>query len=106
MNTPDRDDEPASSWVYRDHQCHVYAADAETPVDADDGPVWAGYARSKLPDGLRAMEAELHVPGDLTAEEAWVGFTVTGGDRGEARTREDVEELVDQLVQLETTMDG
>lgn len=107
MSTPDRDDDPLVSWEYRDHQCHVYAADEEAPADAGSETVWAGYASSKLPDGSDDLESELHVPGRLTADEdGWIGFSVSEDDRDEAGTRSDVEELVDQLVELETTMDG
>lgn len=106
MSTPDRDDEPVDSWEYRDHQCHVYATDAETPGEADEA-VWAGYARSKLPDGLDGLGTELHAPGTLIEDEdGWIGFSVTADDRDVGRTRADVEDLVDQLVELETTMDG
>lgn len=106
MSKPDRVDDPVDSWEYRDHQCHVYVADADTPGEADEA-VWAGYARSKLPDGLDGRETELHVPGTVTEEgNGWVGFSVSAVDRDEARTRADVEDLVDQLVELETTMDG
>lgn len=107
MSTPDRDDEPVATWEYRDHQCHVYVADGETPGGSGDEAVWAGYARSKLPEGSEGRDAELHVPGTLLeGEEGWIGFSVTEDDRDEERTRADVEELVDQLVDLETTMDG
>lgn len=106
MATPNRDDEPVAAWEYRDHQCHVYVADGDSP-GGDDEAVWVGYVRSKLPDGRDGRGSELHVPGTLsTDEEGWIGFSVSGEDRDEARTRADVEELVDQLVELETTMDG
>lgn len=108
MSTPDRDDDPVESWEYRDHECHVYVADAESPGGAGeaDEAVWAGYARTKLPEGLDDRETELHVPGTLIADDGWVGFSVSADDRDEARTRADVQDLVDQLVELETAMDG
>lgn len=106
MDTPDRDDEPVASWEYRDHQCRVYVSSSETP-DAGAGAVWAGYTRSKLPDGADEPGPELHVPGSLVdGGEGWIGFSVSGDDRDEERTRADVEELVDQLVGLESSMDG
>lgn len=105
MDTPDRDDEPVDSWEYRDHQCHVYAADGDSPAGGDE-TVWAGYARSKLPDGLEDGDEELHVPGTVTRDDGWVGFSVSADDRDAARTRSDVEDLVDQLVDLESSMDG
>lgn len=109
MSTPDRDDDPVESWEYRDHECHVYVADAGAPGGAGeaDEAVWAGYARSKLPEGPDDRETELHVPGTvITDDDEWVGFSVSAEDRDEAGTRADVEDLVDQLVELETTMDG
>lgn len=104
METPDRDDEPVESWEYSDHQCHAYAS--EDPVD--DQTVWAGYARTKLPEVRSAEDLDLQVPGSLVAAGAdgWVGFSVAGDSRDVAQTRDDVERLVDQLVELETTMDG
>ena len=104
METPDRDDEPVESWEYEGHQCHVYAADD----DVDDDTVWAGYATTRLPDGESPADLDVHVPGDLVAgvDDGWVGFAVSDGSRDAAGTRADVEELVDQLVELETSMDG
>lgn len=105
MDTPDREDDPVDSWEYRDHQCHVYAADAGSPGGSDQ-TVWAGYARSKLPAGLEDRDEELHVPGTLTSDDGWIGFSVSADDRDADRTRADVEALVDQLVELEASMDG
>lgn len=108
MDAPARADDPVRSWEYRDHQCHVYeAAGGESPADAGEEPVWAGYVRTKLPEGAADLEDELHVPGTLTdAGESWIGFTVSDDDRDADGTAADVEELVDQLLELETTMDG
>jgi hypothetical protein len=103
MVAPARDDEPVASWTYADHQCHVYAAE-----DDGDETVWSGYARTKLPEGESTEYPDLSVPGDLTTgvDDGWVGFAVTGENRDADTTRRDVEALVDQLVELETSMDG
>lgn len=104
METPDREDDPVESWEYEGHQCHVYAAD--DPVDGDT--IWAGYARTRLPDGESPETLDVHVPGDLASgvEDGWVGFATSDESRDVARTRADVENLVDQLVEIESTMDG
>ena len=104
METPEREDEPVESWEYEGHQCHVYAAD-----DLMDGEtVWTGYARTRLPEGETPEDLDVHVPGDLTdgVDEGWVGFAASGDSRDLQGTKADVEELVDQLIDLETSMDG
>ena len=103
METPDRDDDPVESWAYADRPCHVYA------VDGTGGEtVWTGYARTKLPGAVDLSDRELQVPGTLEEREdgSWVGFAVSSDDRDAAGTRTDLERLVDQLVELETTLDG
>lgn len=107
MDAPARADDPVRSWEYRDHQCHVYAADGDAPGDTGEETVWAGYVRTKLPEGAADVGDELHVPGTLTdGGGSWIGFTVSDDDRDADRTASDVEELVDQLLDLETAMDG
>lgn len=104
METPDREDEPVESWEYEGHQCHVYAAD-----DLMDGEtVWAGYAQTRLPESESPADLDVHVPGDLTegVDDGWVGFATSDGSRDVEETRSDVEALVDQLVELEASMDG
>lgn len=104
MTPPERDDDPVESWTYRDHECRVYRS--EDPVDGE--PLWAGYARTKLPDAEDYSDADLDVPGELTTpvEGGWVGFSVAGGSRDAEQARREVEQLVDQVVELESTMDG
>lgn len=107
MDAPARADDPVRSWEYRDHQCHVYAADGDVPADGGEESVWGGYVRTKLPEGVPDVEDELHVPGMLTdGGENWIGFTVSDDERDAEQTAGDVEELVDQLLELETAMDG
>lgn len=104
METPDRDDDPVESWEYGGRQCHVYAA-----ADPTDGEtVWAGYARTRLPEGESPGDLDVHVPGDLTegVDDGWVGFATSDDPRDAEATRSDVEDLVDQLVELEASMDG
>lgn len=104
MDAPDRDDEPVESWEYRGHQCHVYSSDDPT----DGETVWAGYARTKLPDAEDFDNFDVSVPGELTSgvDEGWVGFSTSNDSRTADQTRADVEQLVDQIVELETSMDG
>lgn len=104
METPDRDGEPVESWEYEGHQCHVYAADEHV----NDDTVWTGYATTRLPEGESPEDLDVHVPGDLVTgvDDGWVGFAVSDESRDAAGTRADVEELVDQLLELETSMDG
>ncbi|QLD91096.1 hypothetical protein HWV07_19420 [Natronomonas salina] len=104
METPDRDDDPVESWEYEGHQCHVYAADD----DVDGDTVWSGYAKTRLPEGESPEQLDVHVPGDLVTgvDDGWVGFAVGDDSRDAGETKGDVEDLVDQLVELETSMDG
>lgn len=104
METPDREDEPVESWRYEGHQCHVYAA--SDPVGEET--VWTGYARTKLPESEDPGDLSLGVPGDLVAgvDDGWVGFAASDDSRDIGQTKADVEDLVDQLVELEASMDG
>lgn len=104
MDTPDRDDEPVESWLVDGRQCHVYRS--ADPVDG--APVWAGYARSKLPGGVDYEDGTVGVPGDLVVDDdaGWVGFTTSDPDRDAEETRGDVERLVADLREVEDTMDG
>ena len=104
METPDREDDPVESWEYEGHQCHVYAADGPT----DGETVWSGYTRTRLPEGQSPGDLDVRVPGDLTdgVDDGWVGFATSDDSRDAAETRADVEDLVDQLIELEASMDG
>lgn len=104
MHPTDRDDDPEEAWTYRDHECRVYAS--EDPVDGET--VWAGYVHTSLPDAGSYSDSELAVPGELTTdvEDGWVGFSVSGGSRDAEQASREVEQLVDQVVELEATMDG
>ena len=104
METPDRNDEPLESWEYEGHQCHVYAASD----DVDDDTVWSGYARTRLPEGESAKNLDVHVPGDFVdgVQDGWVGVATSDDSRDVEETRADVEDLVDQLIELESSIDG
>lgn len=104
MRPQDRDDDPLETWTYRDHVCRVYAS--EDPLDGET--VWSGYVRTSLPDAEDYTDSDLDVPGELAVgvADGWVGFAVSGGERDAAQARREVEQLVDQVVELEATMDG
>lgn len=104
MDTPKSAADPAESWQYRDHRCQIYAA-ADAPGDET---AWAGYVRTKLPEGEAPDDVAVDVPGDLVAgvEEGWIGFATADDTRDVAAVRAAVERLVDQVVDLEESMDG
>jgi len=81
---------------------------SSTSVTSSAETVWEGYARTRLPAAETADDLDLHVPGDLVtgAGDGWVGFATSEEPRDAAETREDVEVMVDQLLELETSMDG
>ncbi len=104
MDTPNRDDTPDISWTYRGHQCYVYTA--TDPVDGDTFAT--GYVKTKLPAGEDSADLNVSVPGEFTTDRAdgWIGFsTASPSDDIEQMTRA-VELFVDDLLELEITMDG
>jgi hypothetical protein len=74
----------------------------------DDDTVWSGYARTRLPEGESAKNLDVHVPGDFVdgVEDGWVGVATSDDSRDVEETRADVEDLVDQLIELESSIDG
>lgn len=103
MDRPESATDPAESWEYRDHQCQVYA-----DAGAAGETAWAGYVRTKLPEGEGPDDVPVDVPGDLVSgvDDGWIGFATADDAQDVAAVRVAVERLVDQVVDLEESMDG